>query len=91
MTNRDQLFLRSEHEPKTFAKDNALPSLPLPSLNDTLERYYESLKPFGNTEQLANSRKIIENFKNGIGKKLHSILVERTKNHRNWVRFGTRL
>lgn len=85
MTNRDQLFLQPENEPNTFARDNSLPSLPLPSLNDTLERYYESLKPFGNAEQLANSRKIIDNFKNGIGKKLHSILVERTKNHRNWV------
>lgn len=86
MTNRDQLFLKSKHEPNTFAKDNSLPSLPLPSLTETLERYYESLKPFGNAEQLAYSREIIENFKNGIGKNLQSILLERTKNHRNWVR-----
>ncbi|KAJ6637373.1 Peroxisomal carnitine O-octanoyltransferase [Pseudolycoriella hygida] len=85
MTNRDRLFLQSENEPNTFAKDDLLPNLPLPSLNETLERYYDSLKPFGNAEQLAKSRKVIENFKNGIGKKLHSILVERTKNHRNWV------
>ncbi len=86
MTTRDQLFLKSEHEPKTFDKDHLLPNLPLPSLSDTLERYYESLKPFGNAEQLANSRRIIENFKNGIGQKLHSILVDRAKTHRNWVR-----
>lgn len=86
MTNRDQLFLQSEHQPNTFAKDNLLPNLPLPSLDETLQRYYESLKPFGNAEQLANSRKIIDNFKNGIGKKLHAILLERTKTNRNWVR-----
>lgn len=85
MTNRDLLFLQSTNGPNTFASDNALPSLPLPDLNDTLERYYESLKPFGNAEQLVHSRKIIENFKNGIGKKLHSILVERTKTYQNWV------
>lgn len=85
MTTRDLLFLQPENEPNTFTKDNALPNLPLPNLSDTLDRYYESLKPFGNAEELANSRRIIEKFKNGIGKELHSVLLERTKKHRNWV------
>lgn len=88
MTSRDLLFLQPENEPNTFAKDNLLPNLPLPNLSDTLDRYYESLKPFGNAEELANSRRIIEKFKNGIGKELHSVLLERTKIHRNWVKFS---
>ncbi|XP_037027164.1 peroxisomal carnitine O-octanoyltransferase isoform X2 [Bradysia coprophila] len=85
MTTRDLLFLQPANEPNTFAKDDLLPNLPLPGLSETLERYYESLKPFGNAEELANSQSIIEKFKNGIGQKLHSVLLERTKNHRNWV------
>lgn len=50
-----------------------------------MERYFESLKPFGTADELKNSRKIIDDFKIGVGKKLHAILVERTKTEKNWV------
>lgn len=69
----------------TFGFDELLPSLPLPELQDTMERYYASLVPFGTPEELAQSRKIIEEFKNGIGVKLHAVLKERAANMKNWL------
>lgn len=87
MFSRETVYLGSNEDAKTFSLDNDRPNLPLPKLNDTMERYYESLKPFGTPDELANSRKIIDNFQNGIGKELHAILEKRAKTHKNWVSF----
>lgn len=85
MLSRKDIYWAQEGEPKTFDCDEGLPPLPLPKLEDTLERYYETLKPFGTKEELANSRRIIDEFKNGIGKKLHQIIKDKTKKEKNWV------
>lgn len=85
MTTRDKLFVQPIGAPATFASDNLAPNLPLPNLAHTLEQYYKSLLPFGTAAQLDNSRKQIDQFRNGIGKKLQSILEERSKTNRNWV------
>lgn len=87
--NRESIYFLPENAPKTFSRDDTLEPLPLPSLEDTLERYYQSLLPFGTEEELKNSRGIIENFKNGIGKKLHSLLEQRAKKEKNWVSYLT--
>lgn len=78
-------FLPDGSETTTFQQDNAAPDLPLPPLDQTLDRYFESLRPFGTEEQLNRSRAVIERFRNGIGAELHAILQKRTKTHRNWV------
>lgn len=82
---RQMLYILDEDAPSSFAKDADLPALPLPALDDTLDRYYESLKPFGTEEQLKNSRRIIDTFRNGAGKQLHAVLEERAKTTKNWV------
>lgn len=79
------MYYNPEGALSTFAKDELMPNLPLPRLEDTLERYYETLKPFGTEEELKNSRKIIEDFKKGVGKDLHRVVVEKAKNTKNWV------
>jgi Choline/Carnitine o-acyltransferase len=83
--NRDNFYFLPEGAPGTFARDESLGKLPLPKLEDTLERYERSLLPFGTNEELSNSRKTIEVFKNGIGKKLHKLLEEKAAKERNWV------
>ena len=75
----------SGSEMSTFSADDLLPSLPVPNLDDTLNKYLESIKPFVNELEYANSEKIAESFKNGIGQKLHFYLVDRSKKKRNWV------
>lgn len=83
--DRESLYYNPEGALSTFAKDEQMPNLPLPKLDETLEIYYETLKPFGTEDELKNSRKIIENFKKGVGKDLHKVLVEKAKNTKNWV------
>jgi hypothetical protein len=72
-------------EMSTFSADDLLPSLPVPNLDDTLKKYLESIKPFVNELEYANSEKMVESFKNGIGQRLHFYLVDRSKKKRNWV------
>lgn len=82
---REMLYVSDEGMPGTFEKDELAIPLPLPQLNDTLDRYYKSLQPFGTAEQLRESRRIIDEFRNGIGIRLQRILEERTKTFKNWV------
>lgn len=70
----------------TFVFDDKLPSLPVPDLEDTLERYSQSIKPFLNQSDYANSIATINDFKSGIGLKLQDKLLERAKTRKNWVR-----
>lgn len=83
--NREKIFVALKGSPSIFEFDESLAKLPLPSLGDTLERYYQSLLPFGTEDELKNSKEIIKDFKNGIGKKLHQKLEERAAKEKNWV------
>lgn len=82
---REMIYVSDEGATGTFELDGIVPALPLPRLEDTLDRYFESLRPFGNEEQLRESRRIIDEFKNGVGRKLQEILEERARTHKNWV------
>lgn len=83
--SREAFYFLPDGAPSTFARDDKLESLPLPKLEDTLERYERNLLPFATEQELMNSRKVIENFKHGIGKKLHKMLSDKAANERNWV------
>ncbi|XP_058459755.1 peroxisomal carnitine O-octanoyltransferase-like [Malaya genurostris] len=84
--NRDTIFhLPEGSKETTFCYDESLPALPLPKLEHTLKRYYESLKPFGTPEELNNSKNVIEHFRTGIGAKLHAMLEQKAKTEKNWV------
>ncbi|XP_055381142.1 peroxisomal carnitine O-octanoyltransferase [Condylostylus longicornis] len=86
MTNRDRIYLVQDDENlSTFQYDKDLPSLPLPKLKDTMERYFQSLKPFGNNKELNEVQKRIADFQNGIGKDLHFELEKRSKIRKNWL------
>ncbi|XP_073814974.1 carnitine O-octanoyltransferase [Musca autumnalis] len=83
--DRASIYFMDETQRNTYDYDEDLPPLPLPELHETMERYYESLKPFGNEEELANARKAIKEFQNGIGAQLHSKLKERASKMKNWL------
>lgn len=83
--DRKSLFFKGPEDPPTFSQDESMPDFPLPDLDGTLERYYESLLPFGTDEELRNSREIIRRFKEGVGPKLHQRIVDRAKVNKNWV------
>lgn len=80
---RDALYISSTE--KTFANDELLPSLPVPSLSQTIEKYLDSVKPLVAEKDYLNTKRIAEEFVNGIGKELHEKLIERSNEHRNWL------
>jgi hypothetical protein len=69
----------------TFSKDESLPSLPLPELRDTLDKYLDSIKPFVTKLEYLKSEKIVADFENGIGKMLHFHLSQKAAREKNWV------
>jgi Choline/Carnitine o-acyltransferase. len=82
----EKLFVIPDKESvRTFEHDDSLPSLPVPSLQHTLERYLDSVKPFVTEEEFAQTKKIVSEFEQGIGKTLHEKLLRRAKRERNWV------
>lgn len=83
--NRESIYFLSEGEESTFTFDETLPSLPLPDLDKTLSRYYESLKPFASPDELRNSQIVIDDFRKGVGSKLHKSLQERAATQKNWL------
>ena len=70
----------------TFDLDGTLSDYPLPSLDHTLDLYLESTKPFLNAEELKETEECVVNFKANEGPNLQQILVDRAKQHRNWVK-----
>lgn len=84
--NRQTIFVLDDDDAtSTFAKDDTLPALPLPSLDDTLRRYMESLRPFGTTAELANSQRSVDEFRLGDGARLHALVAQRASADHNWV------
>ncbi|XP_020033970.2 peroxisomal carnitine O-octanoyltransferase isoform X1 [Castor canadensis] len=72
-------------EERTFQYQDSLPSLPVPSLEESLKKYLESVKPFANDEEYKKTEEIVKKFQNGVGEKLHQKLLERAKGKRNWL------
>lgn len=65
----------SGFNPGLFSFQNCLPSLPVPTIEMTLQRHLDSIRPFMNDEEYNNVVKLTEEFKNGIGPKLQRYLV----------------
>ncbi|KAM9287816.1 peroxisomal carnitine O-octanoyltransferase isoform 2-T4 [Cariama cristata] len=72
-------------EERTFQYQDSLPSLPVPSLAESLSKYLDAVKPFLNQEEYQRTEDIVKKFENGIGKELHQKLLERAKTRRNWL------
>ncbi|XP_021529909.1 peroxisomal carnitine O-octanoyltransferase isoform X2 [Aotus nancymaae] len=77
--------LAKSNEERTFQYQDSLPSLPVPSLEESLKKYLESVKPFANEEEYKKTEEIVHKFQSGIGEKLHQKLLERAKGKRNWL------
>lgn len=80
------MYLQNNKEKlPTFSIDNLLPSLPLPQLEQTLDKYLDSARPVLTELEFLKTQKCVEDFKNGIGKALHFHLMQKAKKERNWV------
>ncbi|XP_053569972.1 peroxisomal carnitine O-octanoyltransferase [Bombina bombina] len=70
---------------RTFQYQETLPQLPVPSLEESLSKYCDAVKPFLSQEEYEHTYNIVKKFENGIGKELHQKLLERAKVKRNWL------
>nr|XP_006817887.1 PREDICTED: peroxisomal carnitine O-octanoyltransferase-like [Saccoglossus kowalevskii] len=72
---------------QTFQYEDNLPPLPVPPLQQTLNKYIESVKPHVSSEELDNTRSIVKSFHDGIGKELHEKLLKKASMERNWLEY----
>ncbi|TSK20192.1 Peroxisomal carnitine O-octanoyltransferase [Bagarius yarrelli] len=70
---------------RTFQYQSTLPPLPVPSLEESLNKYLDAVKPFASEQEFCNTTAIVKRFVEGIGPHLHQRLLQRAKSRRNWL------
>lgn len=77
----------SKKQGQMLLYQNSLPSLPVPPLHPTLEKYLLSVRPLLNEEEYQQTEKIVQEFgaPGGLGEKLHFLLEEKARNCENWL------
>lgn len=68
----------------TFAAQEKLPKLPLPSLKSSCTRYLEALKPLQSAQEQEASAAAVQNFLHGEGPILQAQLEEYDSSHANY-------
>lgn len=65
----------------------ALPHLPVPPLQQTLDRYLQMLQPIISEEELNHTQELVAEFRKpgGVGERLQKGLERRAKKTENWV------
>ncbi|XP_068244229.1 carnitine O-acetyltransferase-like isoform X1 [Palaemon carinicauda] len=65
----------------------SLPRLPVPPLEDTLNKYLKTVKPLVTDEEFRLTEELVKKFKSsdGVGPKLQQSLLERAKTKDNWL------
>eukprot|EP00063_Salmo_salar_P082697 XP_014057532.1 PREDICTED: peroxisomal carnitine O-octanoyltransferase-like isoform X3 [Salmo salar] len=70
---------------RTFRYQHSLPPLPVPSLEGSLAKYLDAVRPFATEEEYQVTAAIVKRFREGIGKDLHQKLLQRARTRRNWL------
>lgn len=66
---------------------SSLPKLPVPPLQQSLQKYLKAARPLVNDEEYEKTSKVVKEFgkENGTGKDLQEMLEKRAKLQDNWV------
>ncbi|VDO42605.1 unnamed protein product, partial [Haemonchus placei] len=79
------LKLMSKSGPLLHSYQGSLPHLPLPSLNETLEKHLLSMRPILNDEEFAELEHLSEVFRKGLGRRLQRYLKLKSWLSTNYV------
>ncbi|XP_038639586.1 carnitine O-palmitoyltransferase 1, liver isoform-like isoform X2 [Scyliorhinus canicula] len=60
----------SGRKPMLYSFQNSLPRLPVPSINDTLRRFLESVRPLMNDEDFRRTKALAKDFERNLGPRL---------------------
>ncbi|CAF0774253.1 unnamed protein product [Brachionus calyciflorus] len=63
------------NNPKLYSYQSSLPKLPVPNVNDTINRYLRTVRPLLDDENYKRFEKEADDFKKGIGKRLQRYLI----------------
>lgn len=69
----------------TPSNPDNLPHLPLPKLEDTMQKYLKSVQPLLSPEKFLKTSALVEDFKRGIGAQLHDLLEFKAQRTENWL------
>lgn len=82
---RDILF-KIQGSEKTFEHEENLPSLPVPNLKETLDKYLDTVRAVTTDQEYERTEKLVREFENSeMAKLLQEKLQEKAKNSKNWV------
>jgi carnitine O-acetyltransferase len=72
----------------TFANQESLPNLPVPSIKETSEKYLASVRPLCNETEYETVKTHVEDFikPDGLGHSLQERLLNYGKGKRNWLK-----
>ncbi|GLD99250.1 hypothetical protein PINS_up007968 [Pythium insidiosum] len=70
---------------RTYQFQDELPPLPLPPLEQTIERYIKSCEPLLTPQELEHTKAVCHDFVHGVGPQLQEVLQERAASERNWI------
>ncbi|XP_076594199.1 peroxisomal carnitine O-octanoyltransferase-like [Chaetodon auriga] len=70
---------------RTFQYQSSLPPLPVPSLETSLSKYLDAVRPFASEKEFEATVNTVRKFQEGVGKELHQKLLQRTKTKKNWL------
>ncbi|RUS69518.1 hypothetical protein EGW08_022718 [Elysia chlorotica] len=70
---------------RTFSVQTSLPRLPVPALEQTLNRYLDTCRPLLDDQQFKTTSELVQKFKEKEGPELQKLLEERATKHTNWL------
>ncbi|XP_015765594.1 PREDICTED: carnitine O-acetyltransferase-like isoform X2 [Acropora digitifera] len=70
-----------------LAKQDSLPPLPVPALQQTMEKYLSAIKPLVDEEEFEYTQDLVKDFlkPNGDGEHLQNKLIQKAKTETNWL------
>lgn len=79
------LNLISKSKPMLYSFQGALPHLPLPSIDETLKKHLETMKPITTEKEYNELVDLSEKFRKGIGRRLQRYLIIKSWLSTNYV------